>query len=110
MAKDLRKKNQQKQYVYPEQLYPNGNRKITFCVSFNTMIEWDKRNVNEYLGSRSIIMNDMNKGQKRLAAIFLAIMGVVGTLMAMKDRQAMIDAGVIRVTEHQVEVQETTNP
>ena len=55
-------------------------------------------------------MKDMNKGQKRLAAIFLAIMGVVGTLMAMKDRQAMIDAGVIQVTEHQVEVQETTNP
>ena len=52
-------------------------------------------------------MKDMNKGQKRLVAIFLAIMGVVGTLMAMKDRQAMINAGVIQVTERQVEAQET---
>ena len=53
--------------------------------------------------------NEMNKAQKRLAAIFLAIMGVVGTIMAMKDRQAMIDAGVIQVTERQVEAQETKN-
>ena len=53
--------------------------------------------------------NDMSKGQKRLAAIFLAIMGVVGTIMAMKDRQAMIDAGVIEVTEHHVDAQETSN-
>ncbi|MBQ6834550.1 MAG: hypothetical protein IJO55_09065 [Lachnospiraceae bacterium] len=53
--------------------------------------------------------NDMSNGQKRLAAIFLAIMGVVGTIMAMKDRQAMIDAGVIEVTERHVDVQETSN-
>lgn len=47
--------------------------------------------------------NEMSKEQKRLAAIFLAIMGVVGTIMAMKDRQAMIEGGVIQVTERAVE-------
>ena len=52
--------------------------------------------------------NDMSKGQKRLIAIFLSIMGVVGTIMAMKDRQAMIDAGVIEVKEQQIETQETS--
>lgn len=31
----------------------------------------------------------MSKGQKRLAAVFLCIMGIVGTLMALKDRQYM---------------------
>lgn len=57
-----------------------------------------------------MMKNEMNKGQKRLAAIFLAIMGVVGTIMAMKDRQAMIDAGVIGMTEHHVDAQETSKP
>lgn len=34
----------------------------------------------------------MSKEQKRLAAVFLCIIGIVGTLMAMKDRQAAAQA------------------
>lgn len=46
----------------------------------------------------------MSKEQKRLAAIFLCIMGIVGTLMASKDRYFMQQAAQNEtVTEAQME-------
>lgn len=32
---------------------------------------------------------EMSKSQKRMAAIFLALMGILGTIMALEDRQYM---------------------
>ena len=32
---------------------------------------------------------EMNKGQRRMAAIFLALMGILGTIVAMKERVYM---------------------
>lgn len=41
----------------------------------------------------------MSREQKRMAAIFLCIMGIVGTLMAMKERQPDLNAGTVTETE-----------
>ena len=45
----------------------------------------------------------LSKEQKRLAAIFLALMGIIGTIVAMKDRQVMMDK-----RESQIESQHPT--
>ena len=46
---------------------------------------------------------ELSKEQKRLAAIFLALMGVIGTMAAMKDRQAMMEVGESQIVEYQAE-------
>lgn len=49
----------------------------------------------------------MNKGQKRLAALFLCVMGIVGTLMALKDRQYMQQTAIQNETQIGNETEQT---
>lgn len=51
----------------------------------------------------------MSKGQKRLAAIFLCIMGIVGTLMALKDRQYMEQETARNETVIETSAEQTEN-
>lgn len=41
----------------------------------------------------------MSKGQKRMAAIFLALMGILGTMMAQEDRMKMMEEQAAQTTE-----------
>lgn len=51
---------------------------------------------------------EMTKGQKRLAAIVLALMGILGTLQALEDRVNMNEQNAAQ-TETVVETTSTPN-
>lgn len=46
---------------------------------------------------------EMSKSQKRMAAIFLALMGIFGTIMALEDRQYMNQEQTQQTAESQAE-------